>query len=54
MTRAKEIASQVITTARDLYGGGFVPLHRPVFAGREKEYLNQCISQLLFLTEEIF
>ena len=27
-----------------IYGGGFVPLHRPVFEGNEKQYLLDCID----------
>jgi aminotransferase in exopolysaccharide biosynthesis len=30
--------------ARSLYGDGFIPLHRPVFAGNEKRYLAECVD----------
>lgn len=29
---------------RSLYGDGFIPLHRPVFAGNEKRYLVECVD----------
>jgi len=29
---------------RSLYGSGFIPLHRPIFEGREKDYLVDCID----------
>ena len=31
-------------TVRQLYGGGFIPLHRPVFEGNERTYLIDCID----------
>ena len=33
-----------VERAREIYGHGFIPLHRPVFAGAEKEYLIDCID----------
>ena len=36
--------TQVIKFIKDYYGSDFVPLHRPVFKGNEKEYLIQCID----------
>ena len=30
--------------ARELFGEGFVPLHRPVFEGYERQYLIDCID----------
>jgi perosamine synthetase len=35
---------EYVKKAREIYGGGFIPLHRPVFEGNEKEYLLQCID----------
>ncbi len=36
---------QVITDfVRSLYGQSFVPLHRPVFEGNERQYLTDCID----------
>ena len=29
---------------RELFGAGFIPLHRPVFEGNEREYLIDCID----------
>jgi len=35
---------QVIALVREIYGDGFIPLHRPVFEGNEKQYLLDCID----------
>ena len=35
---------QVIALVRETYGEGFIPLHRPVFEGNEKQYLLDCID----------
>jgi aminotransferase in exopolysaccharide biosynthesis len=34
----------LIELVRTLYGDGFIPLHRPVFEGNEKQYLVDCID----------
>ena len=34
----------IIDCVRAIYGPDFVPLHRPVFEGREKQYLSACID----------
>lgn len=34
----------VIQTIRDVFGEGFIPLHRPVFEGNERQYLVDCID----------
>jgi aminotransferase in exopolysaccharide biosynthesis len=34
----------LVGTIKDIYGEGFVPLHRPVFAGTEREDLGACID----------
>ncbi|MCG5497807.1 LegC family aminotransferase [Ectothiorhodospira variabilis] len=34
----------VVAAVRALYGEGFIPLHRPVFEGRERQYLVDCID----------
>lgn len=34
----------LIAQVRDIYGDGFIPLHRPVFEGNEKRYLIDCID----------
>lgn len=36
--------SKFIERARSLYGDEFIPLHRPVFDGAEREYLVDCID----------
>lgn len=39
-----ELMRAVVAEVRGIYGGGPIPLHRPVFAGREKQYLNECVD----------
>ena len=34
----------LIALVRSIYGDGFIPLHRPVFEGNEKQYLIDCID----------
>ena len=34
----------LIGLVRDMYGGGFIPLHRPIFEGNERQYLVDCID----------
>ena len=34
----------VVQAVRSIYGRGDIPLHRPVFQGREREYLVDCID----------
>jgi aminotransferase in exopolysaccharide biosynthesis len=34
----------LVSEVRAIYGTGFIPLHRPVFAGNEKQYLIDCID----------
>ena len=33
-----------LLVAKELYGGEFIPLHRPVFGGNEKQYVSDCID----------
>ena len=40
----KSLANQTVSLARSIYGGDFIPLHRPVFEGNEREYLVDCID----------
>ena len=35
---------EFISLVKELYGNDFVPLHRPVFEGNEKQYLMECID----------
>jgi aminotransferase in exopolysaccharide biosynthesis len=37
-------ATGVVNLVREIYGPGFIPLHRPVFEGNEKQYLVDCIE----------
>lgn len=34
----------LIALIREMYGEGQIPLHRPIFSGREREYLVECID----------
>ena len=34
----------LIGLVRDVYGPGFIPLHRPIFEGNERDYLVDCID----------
>jgi len=40
----KLLTSGTINTARQIYGDGFIPLHRPIFEGNERQYLIDCID----------
>ena len=37
-------AQPLVQLARAIHGEGFIPLHRPVFEGNEKQYLVDCID----------
>jgi len=39
-----ELAKKFITEVASIYGPGFTPLHRPIFKGREREYVVQSID----------
>ena len=34
----------IIARVRAIYGNGYIPLHRPVFEGNERQYLVDCID----------
>lgn len=34
----------LISAVRDIYGEGFIPLHRPIFEGNERQYLVDCVD----------
>ena len=38
------LLDRLIGQVRGIYGDGFIPLHRPVFEGNEKQYLLDCID----------
>lgn len=45
MSNQQQRHAQLTAFVRQLYGQeGFIPLHAPVFLGREKEYLNDCVD----------
>lgn len=37
-------ADALIEKSRSIYGEGFIPLHRPIFEGKERQYLIDCID----------
>jgi perosamine synthetase len=39
-----ENLNEFIDMVREIYGDGFIPLHRPVFEGNERNYLVDCID----------
>ena len=39
-----DIANEFIAQAKSIFGTDFIPLHRPVFNGNEREYLIDCIE----------
>ena len=40
----KNLAKETVLFAKDIYGDDFIPLHRPVFEGNERQYLIDCID----------
>ena len=35
---------QFLEVAREIFGNDFIPLHRPIFEGNERQYLVDCID----------
>lgn len=44
MTKIDTIIKKTIDFSRTIFGDDFVPLHRPVFEGNERQYLVDCID----------
>jgi len=44
MAKMNEISRDVVAFARKIFGEDFVPLHRPIFLGNERQYLVDCID----------
>lgn len=40
----KQLLQKFISQAKQTYGANFIPLHRPVFEGNERQYLVNCID----------
>jgi aminotransferase in exopolysaccharide biosynthesis len=40
----QSLAAATVSFCRLIFGGGFIPLHRPVFEGNERQYLVDCID----------
>lgn len=39
-----DLSAALVQQVRAIHGSGFIPLHRPVFEGNEKQYLVDCID----------
>ena len=44
MKSNKLLAEATVLFSRSIYGNSFIPLHRPVFEGNERQYLVDCID----------
>ena len=44
MDRIEKLSKETVDFARSIFGKGFIPLHRPVFDGNERNYLVDCID----------
>jgi perosamine synthetase len=44
MTDDSKHYQEIVDFIRSIYGDGFIPLHRPVFEGNERQYLVDCID----------
>ncbi len=44
MTKIDLVSQETIKLARSIFGNDFIPLHRPVFEGNERQYLVDCID----------
>jgi dTDP-4-amino-4,6-dideoxygalactose transaminase len=44
MIDVRVLATSTISFCRTVFGEGFIPLHRPIFEGNERQYLVDCID----------
>ncbi|WP_233398512.1 LegC family aminotransferase [Luteimonas sp. MC1828] len=44
MVERAALFQPMVDLVRSMYGGGFIPLHRPAFEGNERQYLVDCID----------
>ena len=44
MVKIDLISKETVVLARIIFGNNFIPLHRPVFEGNERQYLVDCID----------
>ena len=44
MQKIDLLAHDTVAHAREMFGDDFIPLHRPIFKGKEREYLVDCID----------
>lgn len=42
--KGENLINEFISFAKSMFGNEYIPLHRPIFEGNEKEYLNECID----------
>ena len=42
--RVSHVAEQMVVRAKSIFGNDYIPLHRPVFEGNERQYLVDCID----------
>ena len=38
------LSFEMVNFSREIFGDGFIPIHRPVFEGNERQYLVDCID----------
>lgn len=44
MNKLDNLNNETVALAREIYGDGYITLHRPVFEGNERKYLVDCID----------
>lgn len=44
MTKFHSLPEETVSFAKSIFGDEFIPLHRPVFEGKEREYIVNCID----------
>ncbi len=44
MKNILSFTNEMVSFSRSIFGNEFIPLHRPVFAGNERQYLTDCID----------
>ena len=44
MTKFHSLPEETVSFAKSIFGDEFIPLHRTVFEGKEREYIVNCID----------
>ena len=44
MSEQEGLSGELVSLIRNIYGDEYIPLHRPVFRGKERQYLVDCID----------